>query len=47
MPLCTQAQWGWHSFPRVPGELRLTSYDTYGRQVGYPTSLEAQQEPYN
>ena len=47
MPLCTQAQWGWHSFPRVPGELRLTPYGTYGRQVGYPTSPEGQQELYN
>jgi hypothetical protein len=47
LPLCTQAQWGWHSFPRVPGELRLTPYDTYGRPVGYPTSAEGQQPLYN
>ena len=43
LPLSTQSQWGWHSFPGRPGgELRLTNYDTYGRPVGYATSSEGQ-----
>jgi hypothetical protein len=40
-PLCTMAQWGWHSIPRpanlVGKELILTQYDTYGRKIGYHT----------
>ncbi|MBX7171004.1 MAG: hypothetical protein K1X72_08605 [Pyrinomonadaceae bacterium] len=40
-PLCTMAQWGWHTIPRpehlVGKELKLTEYDTYGRKVGYHT----------
>ncbi len=41
-PLCTMAQWGWHSVP-VPDSIKgqspaLVQYDTYGRQVGYMTS---------
>lgn len=47
IPLCTQSQWGWHSAPRVAGELRLQEYDTYGRKVGYATSADGQQELYN
>ncbi len=51
IPLCTQAQWGWHSFSapggKGPLDLRLTPYDTYGRAVGYPTSSEGQQELFN
>jgi hypothetical protein len=43
LPLCTQSQWSWHSFPGRPdGTLRLTNYDTYGRPVGYATSSEGQ-----
>src|SRR5215469_15419527 len=42
VPLCTQSQWGWHSFPRSDGlsaeDLHLASFDSYGRAVGYPTS---------
>jgi hypothetical protein len=35
MPLCTQAQWGWHTSPdRPPGELRLEDFETFGRKVG-------------
>jgi hypothetical protein len=39
IPLCTQSQWGWHTFPnpenyRIEDTLRY--YDTYGRNVGYP-----------
>jgi hypothetical protein len=51
IPLCTQSQWGWHSFPcpggKSPGDLRLTPYYTYGRQVGYPTSPDGQQELFD
>lgn len=40
-PLCTMAQWGWHTIPRpenlVGKELIMTEYDTYGRKVGYHT----------
>lgn len=47
MPLCTQAQWGWHSFPnRPPGEYRFTDYDTHGRLVPYPTDGKAQPDLY-
>src|ERR671917_376840 len=48
MPLCTMAQWGWHTTPRPPSlegaALRLVPYDTHGRQVGYQTSSENQAE---
>lgn len=50
VPLCTQSQWGWHSFPPLaglgPADLRLEHYNTYGRQVGYATSAKGQQELY-
>ena len=43
MPLCTQSQWGWHTFPgRPPGELKLEDYDTFGRRVGYATRSDGQ-----
>ena len=46
MPLCTLAQWGWHTAPnhtgKTPADLRLTEYATFGRKVGYPTSSEGQ-----
>ena len=45
MPLCTMSQWGWHTTPLPAGldpqALRLTQYDTHGRQVGYHTSSKA------
>jgi len=48
VPLCTQSQWGWHSFPALPGlgasDLRLETFDTYGRPVGYATLRKGQQE---
>jgi hypothetical protein len=51
MPLCTMAQWGWHTTPASQGfdrkALRLTEYDTFGRAVGYATSSEGQTELYN
>src|SRR5688572_19427527 len=50
MPLCTMSQWGWHTRPAPKGlkaqGLRLTQYDTYGREVGYQTSSEGQTELY-
>ncbi len=51
IPLCTLSQWGWHTQPGPAGfsapHLRLTPYDTYGRQVGYATSAEGQRELFN
>src|SRR5215204_530910 len=51
MPLCTMSQWGWHTKPRSPSllnaTLRLKSYDTHGRSVGYQTSSEGQSELFN
>ena len=51
IPLCTQSQWGWHSFPspggQSPDDLRLETYDTYGRPVGYATSADGQKELFN
>jgi hypothetical protein len=48
MPLCTQAQWGWHTVPRTGSrELRLTEYETHGRKVGYPTRSEGQKELFD
>ena len=51
MPLCTQSNWGWHSYP-TPKELRdqkvkLKYYDTFGRQVGYHTSPDGQEEIFD
>ncbi len=47
-PLCTQSQWGWHSFPLPaglsPAQFRLEMFDTYGRQVGYATSSKGQEQ---
>jgi hypothetical protein len=51
MPLCTMSQWGWHTSPRPAGlegkELRLTAYDTHGRNVLYHTRSEGQKELYD
>jgi len=46
-PLCTMAEWGWHSYPFPPGDedgLRLTPCDTYGRTVYYATDDSGQEE---
>ncbi len=48
MPLCTQSQWGWHSFP-MPADLSgkqfvYEAFDTYGRNVGYATKAEGQRD---
>ncbi len=51
MPLCTQAQWGWHTIPephgKGPADLRLAEYETHGRKVGYPTRSEGQKELFD
>ncbi|MFL6253810.1 MAG: glycoside hydrolase family 65 [Pyrinomonadaceae bacterium] len=51
MPLCTLAQWGWHTTPPRAGldpkALRLVPYDTHGREVLYHTSGEGQKELYD
>ncbi|HSV91481.1 MAG TPA: hypothetical protein VLH81_00335, partial [Desulfobacterales bacterium] len=49
VPLCTQAQWGWHSFPThgdTPA-LCLEPYDAGGRTIGYPTSSAGQEEAFH
>ena len=45
-PLCTMADWGWHSYTPVEdeSELRLTPFDTYGRTVNYATDSTGQEE---
>jgi hypothetical protein len=46
-PLCTMAEWDWHSYPLLPKDeasLRLTPYDTYGRDVFYATDDTGQEE---
>jgi hypothetical protein len=51
IPLCTQSQWGWHSFPLPPDlvgrTLRLSEYDTHGRPVGYATDARGQEPLFN
>lgn len=52
-PLCTQSQWGWHSFPRPESEtisrdkLKLKKYNVHGREVGYITSSDGQEELFH
>ena len=46
-PLCTMAEWGWHSYPLLPEDkagLRLTPYDTNGRSVLYATDDTGQED---
>jgi hypothetical protein len=51
VPLCTQSQWGWHSFPIPDGlsreQFRMEVFDTYGRAVGYATSAKGQERLFN
>jgi hypothetical protein len=51
LPLCTQSQWGWHSFPLAngldPAQLKMEMFDTYGRQVGYATNSRGQETLFN
>jgi hypothetical protein len=44
-PLCTMAEWGWHSYQTEDESLlRLTPYDTFGRTVYYTTDDKGQEE---
>jgi len=46
-PLCTMAEWGWHSYPSPPedeAKLRMTPYNTYGRNVYYASDDTGQEE---
>ena len=45
-PLCTMAQWGWHSFPveRDYSKLRLKQYENHGRLVGYAADDAGQEQ---
>lgn len=51
MPLCTMAQWGWHTAPNPKNfreeDLKLTELETYGRKVGYMVSSEGQKEAFD
>jgi hypothetical protein len=51
MPLCTMAQWGWHTSPLPshldPRAFRLTPFAAHGREVGYAISEEGQSELYH
>ncbi len=48
-PLCTMAQWGWHSFQvdLDASKLRLKLFDTYGRNIGYAVDSYGQNELFN
>ncbi len=51
LPLCTQSQWGWHTFSNPHGfsyeQFRLTPLETHGREVAYPIDNKTQGELYN
>ncbi|MGI6706696.1 MAG: glycoside hydrolase family 65 [Clostridia bacterium] len=54
IPLCTQSQWGWHTFPADNDrgsydihDLQLQAFDTYGREVGYATKSRGQEKIYH
>ena len=45
-PLCTMSNWGWHSYPDEGGkeaDLRLTPFDSWGREVGYAVDEKGQE----
>jgi hypothetical protein len=50
-PLGTQSHWGWHSTGcrnlHNLEQLRLEPFDTYGRDVGYPTNAAGQEEAFH
>jgi protein-glucosylgalactosylhydroxylysine glucosidase len=50
MPLCTQSQWGWHSFPMPRGmsiaDMKLEEFDTAFGRIGYPNSSKDCKEIY-
>lgn len=43
IPLCTMADWGWHSFPNPQGfsmeNFAYKNYNSHGREVGYADQL--------
>ena len=44
IPLATQAEWGWHSFPNPSGyrlEDALVAYDAHGRAVSYASAQDS------
>lgn len=51
LPLCTQSQWGWHTFPNRTGktaaDFHMTEFDADGRKIGYATSGKGQEPLYN
>ena len=51
VPLCTQSQWGWHTFPLPEGlsisDFQMELFDVHGRKVGYPTNEKGQEELYS
>ena len=51
VPLCTQSQWGWHTFPLPEGlsisDFQMELFDAHGRKVGYPTNEKGQEELYS
>jgi hypothetical protein len=51
IPLCTMAHWGWHSLPVPsgldPAAFRYKMFNTYGRQVPYPTDSSGQTALFN
>ncbi len=52
IPLCTQSQWGWHSYPQKNenfsrDNLRMLFFNVNGRQIGYPVSLIGQEELFH
>jgi len=50
MPLCTQSQWGWHSYPMPKGmsltDFRLEEFETARGRFGFPTSSVGCKEIY-
>jgi protein-glucosylgalactosylhydroxylysine glucosidase len=50
-PLCTTAQWSWHTTPAPAGmrreDFRYQDFDTYGRAVGYATQSAGQQQLFD
>ena len=50
-PLCTTAQWAWHTTPQLKGveypPLRYKNLDTYGRPVPYAIDAKGQERLFN
>lgn len=51
LPLGTQSQWGWHSFPHPSGidptQLKPKEVESHGRKVGYFISEKGQEEVFH